>query len=147
MFNLSKNNSTRRKKILASVVLIALILVIFLGWQQSALATQLLFDRMKGGLQNAVDQAYGGGQAVSYSQPTFAQGLIIIINFLLTFIGLIFFVLLLYAGYLWMMAKGEEQKLEEAKNITREAVMGLIVIIIARVLTEFILTAIGQVAP
>src|SRR3989338_2663757 len=145
MFNLSKNNSAHRKKILASFVLIALILVIFLGWQQSALATESIFQRMSGGLQKAVDQAYGGGQAVSYGETTFAQGLIIIINFLLTFIGLIFFVLLLYAGYLWMMAKGEEQKLEEAKNITREAVMGLIVIIIARVLTEFILTAIGQV--
>ena len=87
--------------------------------------------------------AYGGGSDITIKQSTFNTTLIHVINFLLSFIGLIFFLLMLYAGYLWMTARGNDELVQKAKKIIREAVTALIIILLARIATQFILTAIG----
>lgn len=104
-----------------------------------------LFDRATGALGKAVDAAYGGGESVAVNENTFLESLIGIINPLITLIGIIFFLLLIYAGYLWMTARGNEEEVTKAKKITREAIIGLIIILLARLLTEFILSQIGKV--
>jgi hypothetical protein len=52
--------------------------------------------------------------------------------------------LLIYAGFLWMTARGKEEQVDKAKRITREVVIGLIIIVLARIITEFVLTQIGN---
>lgn len=56
---------------------------------------------------------------------------IAIINALLTLLGIAFLVLLLYAGVLWVVAKGNEEQIEKAKTILKRALFGLIIIISA----------------
>jgi hypothetical protein len=107
-------------------------------------AAESIFDRFKGGLQNVVDQAYGGGQAVTVSEHSFVVNALIILNYLLTFLGIVFFGLLLYSGFLWMNARGNEDQLMKAKKITREVIIGFLIILTARVVTEFILNAVLQ---
>lgn len=53
-----------------------------------------------------------------------------------TFVGVFFFGLMIYAGYTWMMARGNEQAVEKAKNIMTTAVIGLVVILGAYVITQ-----------
>jgi hypothetical protein len=103
------------------------------------LAKDTFFDRMIEGIETATNEAYGGGQKVDIKPTTFPSGLFIMINYLLNFLGVLFFLLLIYGGYLWMNARGQEEQLSKAKKIVREVVIGLIIIVLARVFTEFLL--------
>ncbi len=102
-----------------------------------------IFERMTSGVKETINKAYGGGQEVKVTGNTFADNLIKIINYLLTFVAILVFLLLIYSGYLWMNARGREEQVDKAKKITREAVIGLLIIILARLFTEFILSQIG----
>jgi len=62
-----------------------------------------------------------------------------IINIALGFIGIILLVLLMYAGYLWMTSGGEATKVDQAKLMIRNAIIGLIIIVSAFAITSFIL--------
>lgn len=132
------------KKIIPLVILVSL-LISPVAW---AADTPSIFDKISNGAKNAINEAFGGSKKVDltggeYGDP-FMRMLIMVINSLLTFIGVLFFLLLIYAGYLWLNARGHEEQVEKAKKITREALIGLIIIILARILTELILTQIGQ---
>lgn len=50
-----------------------------------------------------------------------------LITVALSLIGAIFFVLMFYAGYLWMTAHGQTDQVEKAKKIIAAAVIGMIV--------------------
>ena len=59
----------------------------------------------------------------------------IAIKGLLTFLGVIFLGLMIYGGYKWMLARGNEQEVEAAKNTIRNAIIGLIVVLGAYAIT------------
>ena len=61
-----------------------------------------------------------------------------VLNIATTFLGVVFLGLMIYAGYLWMIARGNEQKIEEAKNIIIYAVIGLVVVLAAYAITQTI---------
>lgn len=68
-----------------------------------------------------------------------------IIRIALGFIGTIFFVLTLYAGYLWMTAAGNEEQVTKAKTLLFQATIGLAIILMAFAITSFaIRLALGQ---
>ena len=52
-----------------------------------------------------------------------------IINWGLTLLGLLFLVLIIYGGFLWMTAGGEEEKITKAKKILSSSVIGLIIVL------------------
>lgn len=56
----------------------------------------------------------------------------------LSLVGIIFFVLLVYGGFLWMTARGNEAQVKEAKDLITAAVIGLIVVLSAYAITAFI---------
>lgn len=64
-----------------------------------------------------------------------------IINIFLGFLGVVFLVLMLYAGFTWMTAGGDSAKIETAKKTIRNAVIGLLIITSAWAITAFILNA------
>lgn len=67
---------------------------------------------------------------------------IIIARIIRIFIGLLGILavgLIIYAGFLWMTSAGDEQKIEQAKNILKNAVIGLIIILSAFAIASFIL--------
>src|SRR3989338_8173076 len=55
----------------------------------------------------------------------------VVIQAFLGLLGVIFLVLILYAGYNWMTAQGEEEKVTKAKDTLQRAVIGLIIIVSA----------------
>lgn len=57
----------------------------------------------------------------------------------LSILGVIFLILMLYGGYNWMIAHGEEQKVEKAKDTIRTAIIGLVIIIGSYAIWNFIL--------
>ena len=63
-----------------------------------------------------------------------------IIGIILSFLGIIFFVLVIYGGFLWMTAAGSEEQVGKAKKIIVYAAIGIIIILSAYVITNFITT-------
>ena len=64
-----------------------------------------------------------------------------IISTLLTLLGIIFLVLVLYAGWLWMTAGGDAKQVDKAKEIMLRAVVGLIILLAAYSISSFVITA------
>lgn len=56
----------------------------------------------------------------------------------LALLGVIFFVILVYAGISWMMAMGKEEKINEAKDMIIAAILGLVVVLAAYAITAFV---------
>lgn len=61
-----------------------------------------------------------------------------IVSLVLSFIGVLFFILIIYAGLMWMLAQGNQQKVEQAKDLIINAVIGLVIIFSAYAITSFI---------
>ncbi len=66
-----------------------------------------------------------------------------IIRIFLGFVGIIAILINLYAGYLWMTAGGNEQKIATAKKILTNGIIGLLIIFSAFSIVSFILSALG----
>src|SRR3990167_912688 len=47
-----------------------------------------------------------------------------IVNIFLGFLAILFIILIFYGGYLWMTAAGNEQRVEEAQNVLKRAIIG-----------------------
>ncbi|PIR95105.1 hypothetical protein COT95_00500 [Candidatus Falkowbacteria bacterium CG10_big_fil_rev_8_21_14_0_10_37_6] len=62
-----------------------------------------------------------------------------VIGIALSFIGVLFFGLMLYAGFIWMMARGNDQEVTKAKHIIFSAILGLVVVIGSYAITKFVL--------
>lgn len=61
----------------------------------------------------------------------------------LTLVGLIFLVLMVYAGYLWMTARGDESQIDKAKNIISAAMIGLVIVLGAYAITTLVISRFG----
>ncbi len=57
-------------------------------------------------------------------------------------LGIILVVLIIYAGFLWMTAQGNEDKVKKAKAIISNAVVGMVLIFAAYALTDWVIAAI-----
>ncbi|MDD5527927.1 MAG: hypothetical protein PHO56_03030 [Patescibacteria group bacterium] len=66
-----------------------------------------------------------------------------IITAALSLLGIIFVVLLIYAGFQWMTAEGNEEKIEKSKHTITRAIIGLAIIIAAYSITYFIFNALS----
>jgi len=53
-------------------------------------------------------------------------------------LSIIFIILMLYGGFNWMMAAGDNAKVEKAKDTIRRAVIGLIIIVGAYAIWAFV---------
>jgi hypothetical protein len=67
-----------------------------------------------------------------------------IINILLSILGVIFFVLLVYGGFLWMTSQGNEDKVKKAKTLITDAVIGLVIILAAYAISSFVITSLVE---
>jgi heme/copper-type cytochrome/quinol oxidase subunit 2 len=61
-----------------------------------------------------------------------------LISTVLSVLGIIAVVLIIYAGFIWMTAAGNTEKIDKAKKILGNAVIGLIIILMAYSITYFV---------
>jgi len=64
----------------------------------------------------------------------------VVINGVLSIIGVIFLIEMFYAGYLWMTAQGNDEQVTKAKALIRQAIIGMIVIVAAYAIVYFVLS-------
>lgn len=70
---------------------------------------------------------------------TFSEIVGRLINPVLGLLGMVFMVLIIYAGVLWMTAAGNEEKVAKAKKIIYTATVGLVIVTFAYVISELII--------
>lgn len=66
-----------------------------------------------------------------------------ILKAVLSLIGIIFFILIFYAGLVWMTSQGKTERVDKAKGTLEAAVVGLVLIAGAYAITSFVLTGLG----
>ena len=68
-----------------------------------------------------------------------------IVGAVLAFVGVIFLGLMIYGGFIWMMARGNESEVEKAKELIKSAIVGLVVILAAYAITKYVGDALSSV--
>lgn len=83
-----------------------------------------------------------GGFNAEATDLSAAQFVGSIINAALALIGVIFFAQMVYAGYLWMTARGEKDQVEKAQDTIRRSVIGIVIVLAAWAVTVFVVNAV-----
>ena len=66
-----------------------------------------------------------------------------IVGAALSFVGIFFLGLMLYAGFLWMNARGKQEQADKAQDIIVDACIGLAITGAAYIITKFVFGAMG----
>ena len=137
-------------KINKKLILASLLTSFFLfGFVSSSLADNYGLDKtISAG--NKLEKAFSVNAIGANAETFLSTRLGSIIGTLLSFLGVIFMVLVIYAGVLWMTARGAEAQVDKAKDILVNAIIGLILVLAAYAITAFVggqLTDIQPVTP
>lgn len=93
----------------------------------------------KGNLNKAAEEA-GYDKEKKDVEPIIGT----VIQSMLSFLGVIFVILTIYGGFLWMTAKGNEEQVIKAKNLFIAAVTGLVIVFAAYAITYFVLGSLTE---
>ena len=104
-------------------------------------------------LAGNVNDLWGGSNMRSYVQtnsglPTGANASdprLIVANFIryiLSFLGILAVIIVLYAGFKWMFSGGNEETISEAKRMLIAGLIGLVIILLAYAIANFVITLI-----
>ena len=96
-----------------------------------------------------------GGSVYGQDEPAHPAAIAAtMIKAALGILGIVFVVLVVYGGFLYMTSSGEADKVKKAKNVIMYAAIGVIIIFVAYALTNFIFgivlqttTGGGDIAP
>ena len=119
----------KRKKIIYSIFLLSFFIFSFFP----VLALDF-------GLDEAAKEA-----GIADSGLSLPEAIGVIMGIFLSFLGMIFFILLVYGGFLWMTSRGNENQLGKAKTIIGNAIWGLIIVLMAYVISSLIVNSFTQV--
>lgn len=96
--------------------------------------------------ETGIKKAFTVAHDVAYENPyntdlTVSMALGNIIQIVLSVIGVLFVIFMIYGGYIWMTAAGNDQKTEKAKSIITESILGIIIVIGAYAISYFVIYA------
>jgi len=61
-----------------------------------------------------------------------------VVGIVLSFVGVIFLILMIFAGLTWMTASGNQEKVTKAKDLMINAIIGLVIVMAAYAITSFV---------
>ena len=94
-------------------------------------------DGLGGAFQDMLEKA---GQETGYKTgdpEMFSTMVSSVVSVILTLLGVIFLVMIIYSGIRWMTAGGREEVVTRAKDSIRQAIIGLIIVIGAYAISYF----------
>lgn len=112
------------------IVMIAILVLPYFVFVQTSEAEEGMLNRL-----NTVAQTGGYVTGEGSSLP-YVVGLII--QVVLGLLGAIFVILMVYAGYTWMTAAGNEPKIDKAKDMIQTAIIGLVITLSSWAIWTFI---------
>jgi len=94
------------------------------------------------GMKSSLDTAGASLKPATGSSGTYIPVIVgNLINYVLAMIGVLLLVYLIYAGFLWMTAGGDEGKVKTATAMIRNSIIGLLIIVASFVIADFVLGA------
>jgi hypothetical protein len=100
-----------------------------------ALAQGSFADKIRQGVNSA-----GGPSGFQPGGPELPQIIGNVIAVLLSFVGVVLLVIMLYAGFQWMTAGGDSKKVIEARGRIMNALIGLIILAASYAIVDFVIT-------
>lgn len=91
---------------------------------------------------NLLDSAATTGGYAPATETSFSEILGSVVKYALSFVGVIFLILMVYAGFLWMTARGDEGQVEKAETIIRSSIIGIVIATAAYSIAAFVLPAV-----
>lgn len=88
------------------------------------------------GIKGAASEA--GYSPAAVTEGTLSAQIGSYIQVVTAFVGVLFLVLMIYGGYTWMTARGNEEDVTKAKKIITTAIIGLVVVLAAYAITAFV---------
>jgi len=81
------------------------------------------------------------GKAANYNvtSPSLEYRISLMMNLMFALLGVIFIIFIVYSGYLWATASGNEEKVKKAKDNIYRTVIGLIIVVGAYAIAQFVL--------
>jgi amino acid transporter len=109
-------------------------LILFFVLTPAAEAAMNLSDAFK---DNTVGQT---AQTAGYNtQANSIEAIVgVVIQAVLSLLGMIFLSLMVYGGYLWMTDRGNEDQVKRARNLISAAVIGLVIVLAAYAISIFV---------
>ena len=114
---------------LSSLSLFLLIKPVFAGYIKGP-----TWDELQKQMKTSGDKGFGA----TPTETSMAEVAASVIKAFLSLLGIIFVSYIIYAGYKWMTASGDEEKVRAAKDTLQRAIIGLIIIIAAYAITYFV---------
>lgn len=93
--------------------------------------------------QDSFGLGVGQGLLLGSTEPRVI--IVRIIQIILGFLGLVALILIIYAGFLWMTSAGDESKVERAKKIIINAVIGIVIILSSFAITTYLINRFSSV--
>ncbi len=128
---------TKAKIIIAALTLS---LGLFLTTNFLIAANNGTFGQIEKGLVNT-SQSAGYPDSAKPGQTGLNEIIGTIINRVLEVLGVVFMILMLYGGYLWLSAQGNDSQVEKGKKVIIEAIIGLAIVLGARIIVESLISA------
>src|SRR3989344_6594144 len=114
-----------------------LVTVVVLGIWIVPASAQVLTGPTQQQLQQRNDEFLG--EAGLGNNLSLGQMVATVIKGVLTFLGVVFVVLIIYAGVVWMTSAGNEEKIATAKKTMIAATIGLAIVLSAYAITFFVI--------
>lgn len=136
------SQNLKTKKIISTVFFSLIFLSVFLVGGVAHSASSLL-DNQEGfkSTDNEIGKTFGEEIQGPEDIRIIAAS---VIKIFLGFLGIIFLVLLVIAGFKWMTSSGSEEKIKEAQGQIKNAVIGIIIILASYAIADFIIEQIRQ---
>jgi len=99
-------------------------------------------DKALDGLKKSASQGYTGkvdGDIKATGIMTSLPGAIgKVVGVILSLVGVAFLILMIYGGFIWMLARGNDQEVVKAKDLIQSAIIGLVIVLAAYAITAYI---------
>jgi TRAP-type C4-dicarboxylate transport system permease small subunit len=126
-----------RKRLFSVLVMAVFVLFAFVPSMTSA---QRFLEDIRGGVNRTATPA-------GLNQTTSLETMIgNVINVAISLIGVLLLGYIIYGGFLWITSNGDSKKTEQAIKMIRNAVIGMIIIVAAWAITDFVLARLGDIA-
>ena len=104
-------------------------------------------DAIDASVRDGLDMSgsHAGFNTTSEGEISLADAVGRIIGVFLSFLGVIFFMLVVYGGFMWMTSGGNQDKVGTAKKIIGNAALGLIIVLSAYIITHLVTTEFSNI--
>lgn len=113
--------------------------LVFSLWVPLARAENTAATNALSGAKTAAEGAYGD-KNLSASMTDLPTAIGKIVGVALSLVGVAFLLLMIYGGFLWMFARGNDQDVSKAKELMQAAIIGLVIVLAAYAITSYVST-------